>query len=66
MELERSKGKSKVEVKDIRCGEALSDAEKDSIREIINGWLDDGEVEWFEKPLDEVRGEKIDSILEKE
>ncbi len=64
VEVDRARGKSKIEVVHINCQELLSDAQRQNVTELVEGWLDSKEVEWFEKPLDEVRDEKIDEILE--
>lgn len=66
VEVDRAKGKSKVEVLHVNCGETLSDNQREQICELVNGWIDDKDIEWFEKPLDEVREDKLDELLDGE
>lgn len=64
IEIDRAKGKSKVEVVHINCNETLSDTQRKNICELVNGWIGEKEIEWFEKPLDELRDDKIDDLLD--
>lgn len=63
--LERTKTKIKIEVIDLRTSISSNEASKKQIIDIIEGWRDvnDSEIEWFEPHPGDVRGEKIDGIL---
>lgn len=67
VELEYFRKKSRIEVLHVNCNKTITDNQRNQVHELVNGWYDDDdEIECFEKPLDEVRTNKIDDILETE
>ena len=63
--VERTKTKIKIEVINLRTSISSDEIAKKQVTDIIEGWrdIDDTEIEWFEPHPGDVRGEKIDNIL---
>ena len=66
IEVDRAKGKSKIKVVHINCNEPLDNKQRGQAKELMEGWVDVSDIEWFERPQDEIRTDKIDNILENE
>jgi hypothetical protein len=66
-ELEKTLGMSKVEVISLSTSSAVYNKEgddRDRIKSMVNNlWLDSSQIEWIEDPIQKMREEKINEIL---
>lgn len=66
-EIERTSTKSKVRVIALKASSAEYNKggdDNDKLKSMIdNSWLNSQEIEWIETPIDKIRDEKIDQIL---
>jgi hypothetical protein len=66
-ELEKTPGMSKVEVINLSTSNALYNKEgvdRDNMKSMVdNLWLDSSQIEWIEDPIQKMREEKLNEIL---
>jgi len=66
-ELEKTSNKSKVEVINLSTSSAVYNKEghdRDKIKSMVhNLWIDSSQIEWIEDPIQKMREEKLNEIL---
>ena len=66
-ELEKTSGMSKVEVVNLSTSSAVYNKEgddRDKMKSMVhNLWLDSSQIEWIEDPIQKMREEKLNEIL---